>query len=303
LNEIDINAPLKHLFETQLVDKNLLNVEVTSTHSLSILFGNSVHLYNKIIKYSKDSKNIKENLIKISSKINEADSKQLNHLNKNNHDVLNEIQMNENNLVNSKATIEVKDNEFRNILMSTEIPNTDEVNKVSTNKITLVNVIRNSLINNDIKNFEWALSQKDSDVIENTVTKMDAELIQKFIPKFIELFQSNVFFKKNLLPWLDLLFKHHFFLILSLPKNTLESLKNLKFLMENRTKNLTRLIEVHSKLENLMNLIQIKNTSNVNKISNETMNYEPLLGYNESDSEEELNKKGKIYLLKNSISK
>ena len=148
----------------------------------------------------------------------------------------------------------------------------------------MLNIIKNSIINNDNSTFEWALDQKDSNLIEMTIKKMDSELINFFISKLIEVFQSNVFFKHNMLPWLDILFKHHMIEIVRLPKKTQNNLKNIQTLIQNRTKNLDRLEEISYKLENLMELF---NKKKKNSKTENAVTYEPLLVYNESDSEDE----------------
>jgi cell division protein FtsB len=123
---------------------------------------------------------------------------------------------------------------------------------------------------------------------------MERELVIRFIDKLIEIFQSNYFYKKNILPWLNLLFTHHFFILASIDNNKINSLKQIQTLINTRTKNLGYLLQVQSKLENLINLFDKKEQIN-NKSTNQNSNYEPLLVYNESDSEEE-NKNSKYYI-------
>jgi len=127
-------------------------------------------------------------------------------------------------------------------------------------KVSLMNVLKNALINNDNNTIEWALKQ-NNELIEATVIAMEneKELISTFISKLIELIQSNHFYdKKNILVWIDTLFKFHFYLIMSLPQSTVNSLKNIKMLFENRTKYLHRLIEADAKFENFMSLLNTK---------------------------------------------
>jgi len=151
-------------------------------------------------------------------------------------------------------------------------------------KVSLMNVLKNALINNDNNTIEWALKQ-NNELIEATVIAMEneKELISTFISKLIELIQSNHFYDKNILVWIDTLFKFHFYLIMSLPQSTVNSLKNIKMLFENRTKYLHRLIEADAKFENFMSLLNTKKMSS--KITATSM--QPMLVYNESDSEEE----------------
>jgi hypothetical protein len=165
----------------------------------------------------------------------------------------------------------------------------------------LINVIKTALINNDSSNLDWALDQKDTKTIENSVKSMNKEILAIFIPKLIEKFQSVNIMKKNFILWIDYLFKHHFFTILSLPKETQTQLNSMQVLINSRTKNFIKLIEVRSKLESILTLFSNKNTQNNQNGINSHQEETPMLLYNESDSEEEKNKKYNLKLKKNKI--
>jgi hypothetical protein len=125
--------------------------------------------------------------------------------------------------------------------------------------------------------------------VDNTLRSMESSDIEAFLVKIIENFESSTMFKKNLVMWLDSLLKLHFLNILSLPAKTLDKLKNLQTLIKNRTKSLNKVIEVKSKLENLMTLFgankSIKTSAQTQ--SNEFKTYTPMAIYNESDSEDD----------------
>lgn len=125
---------------------------------------------------------------------------------------------------------------------------------------------------------------------------MEKDLLLKFVDKLLEVFQSNHVYKKNLLVWLNFLFTHHFFSLASLNNEKLNSLKQIQSLITFRTKNLNNLLQVQSKLENLVNLFDKIELVQENKKNIHSLSYEPLLVYNESDSEEEINK-GKNFLI------
>lgn len=116
---------------------------------------------------------------------------------------------------------------------------------------------------------------------------MDPELITRFIEKFVHIIQAPSFYKKNLLPWLNSLFQIHFFTLASMNQDHLAALKQVQTLIANRTKNLNRLLEVQSKLDNLANIFGSTSTRENTISSAKKSTYEPLLVYNESDSEEE----------------
>jgi hypothetical protein len=278
--------------------------------SLFIVYGHLLSqnsLITKTIKYSKNSKNIKELVMKINSKTEQPQTSHKDPLPKTDkYTVLNEIQINDNQL-STDNTNSIEENEFRKILHSKQ-PKHELMQKLTSSKekISLFNIIKNSVINNDHQTFEWALDQKDSNIIEETVKQFDNEILTKFLAKFIDLFQSNVFYKRNIISWLTLLFKYHFFTILTLDKTTLENLKRIQTLIDGRTKNLNKLIEVEGKLGNLINIFSTtsKTTLNSGEIKPaKEKQYEPLLIYNESDSEEENQKKINEKLKKKNIKK
>jgi hypothetical protein len=115
--------------------------------------------------------------------------------------------------------------------------------------------------------------------------------IEAFLVKIIENFESSTMFKKNLVMWLECLLRLHFLTILSLPAKTLDKLKNLQTLIKNRTKSFNKVVEVKSKLENLMTIFGAnKVVKNAQNQLSEFKNYTPMGIYNESDSEDEFKK-------------
>ena len=311
LEEIDPSVPVKSAFEVEFPEKNLIKSQMTfdkadnSKHpqSLFLIFGkafNAHSLNTRVIKYSKSGRVFKEggdSVLHITSKSNEEGQVKKG-VNVNTVKIINEIQMGENyspengqSYVSTDAVNDAKKN-----LLSNEINLVDE-------KISLLNIIGNSIINNDSATFQWALDQKDSNLIESTVKKMDAELLKGFIAKLIEVFQSNAFFKRNILPWFQLLFKYHQIEIIKLPAKILINLRSIQTLIKNRTKNHDRLLEVSTKLESLINGFNLNNKKNEEKKGGEFVTYEPLLVYNESDSEEETKSKLKEQMKKGGIKK
>ena len=128
---------------------------------------------------------------------------------------------------------------------------------------------------------------------------MDKEVLILFISKLIEKFQSVNIIKRNFILWIDCLLKYKFLTILSLPKETQEKLRSMQVLIDSRTKNLEKLIQVKSKLETVLSLFADKGGKKTIKASDS--NEVPMLLYNESDSDEEKNKKFNIKLKNNKI--
>lgn len=153
----------------------------------------------------------------------------------------------------------------------------------------------------DCLNLERALDQKDFKTIENTVKIMDREIIELFMDKLIEKFHSSSIMKRNFIIWIDCLLKVHFFMILSLPKTTLEKLNSMQVLVCSRTNNIVKLIEVKSKLDSFVTLFSDKIEEKIINGNGDNVKDTPMLLNNESDSDEDKNKKFNVKLKKNKI--
>lgn len=306
------NAPLLRNFQLHAPEKNLINLEFdlaedefisdrNTSLNLIAVYGNTFVTSNvavRKIKYANNFKNFVSNeviLPAVRSEANLVNSKLEKGkviVNKN-FAVLNEIEMNENNRNEGTHHSEVEDlthtndNEYQ-LENITSFSTLDE-------KISLINLIKNSIINNDISTLEWTLDQKDHSIIDTTVRKMNKHLIKLFISKLIEIFQSNLIVKSktNFLKWIELLFKYHTIVILKMPVDVLNTLRRINSIINSRIKNLDRLVEINKKFEGIMKEINL-NQNSQNKKGNQFVTYEPLLIYNESDSEEEIRKKGII---------
>ena len=169
--------------------------------------------------------------------------------------------------------------------------NSSSLNELENNsKITLVQTLNNSLINRDHDTFLFCIKQKDDTLIDYTVKQMDSTIIQLFLEKVIDLFQSNSLYSKNILPWLKKIFKYHKFHILSMDNKTIENLN----LIKNYIINYTKYYDKFSILKEKLSLIHKEKGDKIN-INNSNNNIEnningPLLTYYESDDEEEIKK-------------
>ncbi len=125
---------------------------------------------------------------------------------------------------------------------------------------------------------------------------MDSDLIARFVNKIIDILQSNIYYRKNIIPWIKLIFEKHFAVILNLPLRTIENFNIIKQLISNRTQYKEKLEHLHAKLK-FINDYYYENTKNKltesteaeEKIMNEE--YTPLLEYYESDDEDTIKKK------------
>jgi hypothetical protein len=173
-------------------------------------------------------------------------------------------------------------NEIKPYLEETILHTISDKASKHDNKVSLLNVLRNSIINNDIQSFEWTINQENEAMIHNTIKKMDIELIKAFIAKSVELLQSMR--ANNIVTWLKLILSHHKQVIATLPRGSLENLRQLQLLIANRVKNYKTLVETKAKLDCLLSAKSIEGSKE--------KKYEALLIYNESDSEDDIKMKG-----------
>lgn len=194
LKDVDPNEPLKALFSANFSQSNLIglycgdiatpekkdileydddNDRKKNEKIFSVFYGNQFKIERKNICYSEKSDNeeVKKEEIKII--FDEKAANKDKHFNSNNaksntknvvvksnkFKILNEIEMSKNEI--NDDNYNNKNNQQGLILVeNNKNNNTDTELTTSDTKISLLNIIRNSLINNDINQFEWALDQK-----------------------------------------------------------------------------------------------------------------------------------------------
>ena len=170
--------------------------------------------------------------------------------------------------------------------------------KSQDNNITLFNALYNSLINKDHKSFLFCIQQNNEILIEETVKQMNSDCLLKFIEKSVDIFQSNSFYSKMLLPWLKNVIKHKKLEIFR--KKNIENLKKIQVFIKDKIKCFDALCVLKHKIEKI-NQIFCENKKNkypeVNKEKNndeknninddKPIIFEPLLTYYESEDEEE----------------
>jgi len=195
LKEIDPNEPLKAAFLAEFPQKNLVGISYHDIISkekkdfidyndlenknndkiISAFYGNLLKLERKNICYSEKSnkEDVKRAEIKIlidekalnnenRNKSNKNDNIKNVVVNSNKFKILNEIDMSKNEIVNEAENRNLKKSQNQGLLIIDNKNSKNQNNELanSDTKISLINIIRNSLINNDINQFEWALDQK-----------------------------------------------------------------------------------------------------------------------------------------------
>jgi hypothetical protein len=262
--EVKINFPDENLINFQVLNENDKNLFYVYGKSF-----NENYLQAGKVKYSK---NIREFLpldlvIKSNETSNDEFQKNKVHI-PNSVKVLNEIDMAETSISPDVET-------SLSILKSKNTFSED-------GKISLLNILKNSIINSDNNTFSWALEQTDKKLIDSTVRKMDTELIQGFCQNLITIFQSNNFHKKNSLPWLLSLLEHHKAELIRSPSKYSQILQSIQTIIKNRTKDFARILTLKEKLSRLIDSHKRPLKGNM-----QTLRPEALLTYYESDSEEE----------------
>ena len=111
---------------------------------------------------------------------------------------------------------------------------------------------------------------------------MDSDLIARFVNKIIDILQSNIYYRKNIIPWIKLIFEKHFAVILNLPLRTIENFNVIKKLISNRTQYKEKLEHLQAKLK-FINDYYHQNAKNKLPETEEKKEYTPLVEYYESD--------------------
>ena len=180
------------------------------------------------------------------------------------------------------------------IISSYEISKNNE-----DNNITLFTALYNSLVNKDHKSFIFCIQQKNEVLIEETVKQMNSDCLGKFIEKSVDIFQSNSFYSKFIIPWFKNIVKYKKVEIFR--KKNIENLKKISIFIKDKIKCFDSLCLLKEKINKINKIFCNKNNekNNDNKNSDEKpIIFEPLLTYYESDDEEDAklkkNKKNKM---------
>ena len=167
--------------------------------------------------------------------------------------------------------------------------------KVQNNIITLFNALYNSLINKDHKSFLFCIQQNNETLIEETVKQMNSDCLNKFIEKAVDIFQSNSFYSKMIMPWFKNILKHKKLEIFR--KKNIENLKKIQIFIKDKIKCFDALCILKHKIgkinqifnQNKKDKKEINNNNNGD--DNKPIIFEPLLTYYESEDEDEIKNK------------
>ena len=166
--------------------------------------------------------------------------------------------------------------------------------KTQNNIITLFNALYNSLINKDHKSFLFCIQQNNEILIEETVKQMNSDCLNKFIEKAIDIFQSNSFNSKMIIPWFKNILKHKKLEIFR--KKNIENLKKIQIFIKDKIKCFDSLCVLKHKIGKINQIFcdnnkEKKAINNDNDNDNKPVIFEPLLTYYESEDEDEAKNK------------
>ena len=166
--------------------------------------------------------------------------------------------------------------------------------KTQNNIITLFNALYNSLINKEHKSFLFCIQQNNEILIEETVKQMNSDCLNKFIEKAIDIFQSNSFNSKMIIPWFKNILKHKKLEIFR--KKNIENLKKIQIFIKDKIKCFDSLCVLKHKIGKINQIFcdnnkEKKPINNDNDNDNKPVIFEPLLTYYESEDEDEAKNK------------
>ena len=200
------------------------------------------------------------------------------------------------------ATLSILDKSYynRNIQeINIEIPSklissNETQEKTQNNIITLFNALYNSLINKEHKSFLFCIQQNNEILIEETVKQMNSDCLNKFIEKAIDIFQSNSFNSKMIIPWFKNILKHKKLEIFR--KKNIENLKKIQIFIKDKIKCFDSLCVLKHKIGKINQIFcdnnkEKKAINNDNDNDNKPVIFEPLLTYYESEDEDEAKNK------------
>ena len=172
----------------------------------------------------------------------------------------------------------------------------EESNNSQNNNITLFNVLYNSLINKDHKSFLFCIQQSNMTLIEDTVKQMNSDCLGKFLEKSVDIFQSNSFYAKMIIPWFQNILRYKKLEIFR-KKNT-ENLKKIQIHIKDKIKCFDALCILKTKINKInqifcenkkdkKNFEIKKDESNEQNDNDKPIIFKPLLTYYESEDEDE----------------
>ena len=172
----------------------------------------------------------------------------------------------------------------------------EEPNSSQNNNITLFNVLYNSLINKDHKSFLFCIQQSNETLIEDTVKQMNSDCLGKFLEKSVDIFQSNSFYAKMIMPWFQNIIRYKKLEIFR--QKNIENLKKIQLYIKDKIKCFDALCILKTKINKInqifcenkkdkKNFEIKKDESNEQNDNDKPIIFKPLLTYYESEDEDE----------------
>ena len=226
---------------------------------------------------------------------------------RNNKYLTNIKENNENNKESEIAILSILEKSYcsnvseENFEIPSKLLKGEKIKNDKNNNITLFNALYNSLINKDHKSFLFCIQQNNEILIEETVKQMNSDCLSKFIEKSIDIFQSNSFYTKNIIPWFKKIIK--FKKINILKKNNIENLVKIQMYISDKIKCLNNLCILKQKMNKINAIfspiskekseifLKKKKNEEEKNIDNKPVIFEPLLTYFESEDEDEKKEK------------
>ena len=144
----------------------------------------------------------------------------------------------------------------------------EEPNSSQNNNITLFNVLYNSLINKDHKSFLFCIQQSNMTLIEDTVKQMNSDCLGKFLEKSVDIFQSNSFYAKMIIPWFQNILRYKKLEIFR--KKNIENLKKIQIYIKDKIKCFDALCILKTKINKINQIFcENKNEKKINDIIKE----------------------------------
>jgi len=158
----------------------------------------------------------------------------------------------------------------------------EEPNNSQNNNITLFNVLYNSLINKDHKSFLFCIQQSNMALIEDTVKQMNSDCLGKFLEKSVDIFQSNSFYAKMIIPWFQNILRYKKLEIFR--QKNIENLKKIQIYIKDKIKCFDALCILKTKINKINQIFCETKEKNDN---DKPIIFKPLLTYYESEDEAE----------------
>ncbi|KAL4464741.1 hypothetical protein ABPG74_011302 [Tetrahymena malaccensis] len=288
----------------KLTQTNILYIahSPVKTSTISVAYGNNVSVQFQNVKAFTDNKfdfeEFKKSILTINAKKEVKVSKQAEIENKEKEVyVLNEKDQTETKNLNSMETEEDKQANNETILEYVKKVDTNNESKIpEINSVqSLAVVLLQALQNNDTQLIDFCLEKDNEDLIDQTVRGMISTKVIILLEKLYERLNTLPYKGRNLGRWLKAILKYHSTILITSPSIHVK-LQPLMVLIENRTKNIDKLIGLRGKIDMVLALrrqTKVEQEAS-NAASTDEIKRKPLVVYEEGDNTIEEEDKRKI---------